>query len=67
MHPLSRAGSVREGLKKERALLQEIRDIADYVIDTSNMKPLKLREEIIKTFAQEGDGSSFTINIQSFG
>lgn len=67
MHPLSRAGSVREGLKKERNLLQEIRDIADYVIDTSNMKPLKLREEIIKIFSQEGGTLTFTINIQSFG
>ncbi|MBK5246756.1 MAG: RNase adapter RapZ [Peptostreptococcaceae bacterium] len=67
LHPLSRAGSVREGLKKERNLLEEIRDIADYVIDTSNMKPLKLREEIKKIFSEEGDISTFTINIQSFG
>lgn len=67
LHPLSRAGSVREGLKKERNLLEEIRNIADYVIDTSNMKPLKLREEIKKIFSEEGDVSTFTINIQSFG
>ena len=67
LHPLSKSGSVREGLKKERELLEEIRDIADYVIDTSNMKPLKLREEIKKIFSEEGDISTFTINILSFG
>jgi len=67
MHPLSRSGSVREGLKKERNLLEGIRDIADYVIDTSNMKPLKLREEIKKIFSEEGDISTFTINLLSFG
>src|SRR5665648_1273766 len=67
MHPLSRSGSVREGLRKERDLLEEIRDIADYVIDTSNMKPLKLREEIKKIFSDEEGISTFTINLLSFG
>lgn len=67
LHPLSKSGSVRDSLKKERNLLEEIRDIADYVIDTSNMKPLKLREEIMKIFSDEGVVSTFTINILSFG
>lgn len=66
-HPLSKSGSAKEGLKKERALLQEIRGISDYIIDTSNMKSAKLREEITKIFTEDGHKNSFTINIQSFG
>ena len=67
MHPLSRSGSAINGLKKERILLQEIRSISDYIIDTSNMKSAKLREEITKIFTEDGNKNSFTINIQSFG
>lgn len=67
VHPLSTSGSAIDGLKKERILLDEIREIADYVIDTSNMKASKLREEIKKIFMEESDLSSFTINIESFG
>ncbi len=66
-HPLSRTGAAREGMKKERAMLQEIRSIADYVIDTSNMKPARLRQEIQKLFTQGGQKNIFTLNIQSFG
>lgn len=68
VHPLSNSGSAIEGLKKERILLQEIREMADYVIDTSNMKAAMLREEIKKIFTTEGsDHNSFTVNIESFG
>lgn len=66
-HPLSKSGAAKEGLKKERALLQEIKGMSDYVIDTSNMKSSKLRSEIIKIFTEGGHKNSFTINIQSFG
>ena len=37
-HPLSDGGSTEDGIKKEIALLSEIRKTADFVIDTSNMK-----------------------------
>jgi UPF0042 nucleotide-binding protein len=67
VHPLSDSDSAKEGIKKERAMLQEIRGISDYVIDTSNMKASKLREEIKKIFTEEGDTSYFTMNIESFG
>ena len=66
-HPLSKSGAAKDGIKKERALLQEIKMMSDFIIDTSNMKAAKLREEIIKIFTVNGEKNYFTINIQSFG
>jgi UPF0042 nucleotide-binding protein len=66
-HPLSGGGSTASGIQKERKTLQEIRDIADFVIDTSNMKSMRLREEIKQIFTTESGASDFTINIESFG
>lgn len=66
-HPLSSGGSAREGIRRERELLEEIRRSADYVIDTSNMKAARLREEILRIFTTSGEAGSFTVNITSFG
>ena len=65
-HPLACAGGTIEGIKEERKRLFEIRKIADYIIDTSNMKSVKLSEEIKNLLTNSVD-SSFTITIQSFG
>ncbi|MDD3169197.1 MAG: RNase adapter RapZ [Eubacteriales bacterium] len=66
-HPLACAGSILEGITKERDRLLEIRKISDYIIDTSNMKTAQLNEEIKKLLLSEEDNPGFTISIQSFG
>ena len=66
-HPLSSGFSTALGIQKERDALKEIRDIADFIIDTSNMKSMRLREEIKQIFTAEDGASDFTINIESFG
>jgi UPF0042 nucleotide-binding protein len=66
-HPLSGGFSTIYGINKERAALEEIRNHADFVIDTSNMKAMRLREEIKKLFASDKMAADFTINIESFG
>lgn len=67
MHPLSEGGSVSTGLRREREMLQEIRNSADYIIDTSNMKAAQLWDEI-KHLINSGEGKdTFMINITSFG
>lgn len=66
-HPLALAGNTLEGITKERQRLLEIREIADYIIDTSNMKTAQLSEEIKKLILSEKENPSFTISIQSFG
>ncbi len=67
-HPLSSPTMTNiEGIRKERESLQNIRKLADYVIDTSNMKSSKLRNEIMEIFTSEHNVNTFTVNIQSFG
>ena len=66
-HPLAEGGSVSSGLKKEREMLQELRDQADYIIDTSNMKTAQLWAEIKQIITSGENQKSFTINITSFG
>lgn len=67
-HPLSESGTVEEGIEKETQLLSEIRKMADFVIDTSNMKSARLRQEIKSIINEEGENeNSFIINIRSFG
>jgi len=66
-HPLSNGRSTAMGIQKEKEALAEIRFAADFVIDTSNMKSMRLREEIKQIFNADGAASDFTINIESFG
>ncbi|HML38506.1 MAG TPA: RNase adapter RapZ [Bacillota bacterium] len=66
-HPLAPAGNTLEGIARERKRLLEIRKIADYIIDTSNMKTAQLNEEIKKLLLSGEGNSSFTLSIQSFG
>ena len=66
-HPLALGGSIREGLRLERERLQGIRDMANRVIDTSQLNVHQLKEKILQ-YAQEGRPSSrLTVVLLSFG
>ena len=52
MHPLSQGGRIEDGIKKERAILNDIRIKSDYVIDTSNLLTRELKEELERIFVQ---------------
>lgn len=65
-HPLAMDGLVTEGIRKERALLEEIKGDAQLVIDTTDLSPRQLREMIIKEFKTE-DTKMFRIEMVSFG
>jgi len=67
IHPLSEGGTVADGLKKEREMLQSLRNIADCIIDTSNMKAAQLWAEIKHVITSEESHKTFMINIMSFG
>jgi hypothetical protein len=45
-HPLSPDGGVTEGIAKERELIADVRARANYIIDTSSLTPLQLKEEV---------------------
>ena len=59
-------GSVLDAIQTERRLMTEILGRADKVIDTSNMSPLELRQELSGVAGSAG-GPGLTITIVSFG
>lgn len=65
LHPLSHKGSITEGIAMERSALKDLKEIADYIIDTSYISTNQLKREVVKRF--EFTPSSFDINIMSFG
>lgn len=66
-HPLAEGGSVASAIQRERERLKPLRDIADFVIDTSNLKTAQFWDEIKHLITSGEDKESFIINIMSFG
>jgi UPF0042 nucleotide-binding protein len=66
-HPLASLGSITEGIKEERKLLAEIRSQADKIIDTSDLSPQQLKEEITTLYAQGSEEENILITLVAFG
>ena len=67
MHPLSLDGRIEDGIRKERVVLNDIRNKSDYVIDTSNLLTRELKEELDRIFVQNEEYNSLMVTILSFG
>ncbi len=65
-HPLAPEGQLVEGIKEERKKLNEIKGIANIIIDTTHLKPQQLKEKVIGYFADH-DRQELQISIVSFG
>jgi UPF0042 nucleotide-binding protein len=65
-HPLAMDGLVTEGIRKERAILEDLKTRASIVIDTTNLTPRQLREKINQEFRHSQD-QGFRIEMVSFG
>src|SRR5699024_661582 len=65
-HPLAMDGLITEGIRKERALLEELKAQATLVINTTTLTPRQLREKIDKEFQTSNEGG-FHIEMVSFG
>lgn len=65
-HPL-RTGDVLSDIRRERALLQELRGLANKIIDTSDLTPQQLRAEIGSLFGEESGPSRLLVSLVSFG
>lgn len=65
-HPLAQAGLPLDGIKKERQLLAELKEKAQFIFHTSMLKPVQLREKIQEEFNSK-KAATFTVNIMSFG
>jgi UPF0042 nucleotide-binding protein len=66
-HPLAVGGSIREGLRLERERLQGIRDMANQVIDTSQLNVHQLKEKIQRYVQEGGSSGQMTVLLLSFG
>ena len=67
VHPLAPDGRVEEGIRKEREMLKEIRNKADYVIDSSNLLTRELKEELDRIFIQNEEYNNLMVTLMSFG
>ncbi|WP_268626246.1 RNase adapter RapZ [Paenibacillus alvei] len=65
-HPLNPGGMPLEGIKQERTLLEDLKGWATQVIDTSNLKPVQLKERIAARFTH-ADQNMMSVNVTSFG
>ena len=66
-HPLSRNGSIQEGILKEREILRNVKTKATYIIDTSQALTRQLKEQINGIFVENKKHENLVITIQSFG
>ncbi len=53
VHPLSPTRPVAESLTLEKDLLEDMRHMSDQMMDTSNMKPAELADEVKKHFSAQ--------------
>jgi len=65
-HPLQGSGRIVDGISKERDRLQEVRSVADIVLDSSSLNIHQLEKKVSDLF-ENGDGADLRVNILSFG
>lgn len=66
-HPIAAKGSVAQAVTRERELLQEVRSLASYRVDTSNFTIHQFKEYIRKIVTSEDSAARLNISLLSFG
>ena len=66
-HPLSKNGSIQEGIQKEREILKDVKRKATYIIDTSQILTRQLKEQINRIFVENQSYENLMITVLSFG
>lgn len=66
-HPLRRSESVSRSIVEERQMLDQVRNVADTLIDTSRFNVHELREEILKRFGRGDQTERLLVSCLSFG
>jgi UPF0042 nucleotide-binding protein len=66
-HPLARDRSVSEGITEERQRLNAIRNMADLIVDTSNLTVHELRDQFMRMSRDGGARAEMVVNLVSFG
>ena len=63
-HPLAPDRPAEDGIARERSVLAPLRSAADSVVDTTDLSPIELREELRRRF---GDEREPVLTLVSFG
>ncbi|MCY6957560.1 RNase adapter RapZ [Clostridium brassicae] len=66
-HPLAPEGRILQGIELERKRLEEVKNKATNIIDTSNMSTRQLRDRISRIYADEDQIENLMITVLSFG
>lgn len=66
-HPVQDKGTLPEGIRYERSLLEGPRLMATMIIDTSELNVHQLKEIVISRIKGEGSTREMMIHLQSFG
>jgi UPF0042 nucleotide-binding protein len=66
-HPLAAADRVVEGIRKERLMMQSLKESADLIIDSTGMTPHDLRDRVREVFARTPAETRVQVSIVSFG
>lgn len=66
LHPLASDRPAEDGIARERALTAPLRTAADSIVDTTDIKPVDLREELLSRFGASSDQPVLTIASFSF-
>ena len=66
-HPQARNGNVKDGIQRERSLLEPIRDRADTVIDTTGLSASALRRKVASEMLAPGEPGKLALTFGSFG
>ncbi|MDH7482402.1 MAG: RNase adapter RapZ [Armatimonadota bacterium] len=67
-HPLfDRCHGILESIALERKMLVDLKELADKVIDTSELDPARLKTEIVTYFGDDSSDAGLIITVTSFG
>lgn len=67
-HPLTGEGlTLESAIREERNRLQPLRETADYLIDTTTLRPRMLQKRISEIVSQAGGEPSLRVDVLSFG
>lgn len=67
IHPLAGDARLEDGVRRERAILEDVKKQADYVIDSSKLLTRELKEELDRIFVHNEEYNSLIVTVMSFG
>lgn len=68
-HPLALrgGGSIESAIEREREQLRPIRELADYIVNTSHLTLGQLQNQLYTYFSDAANDRSIVVNVMSFG